>query len=114
MSNDTVRVAVGLRIGAPLCQTHKCAHCGKDTDQLGRHSLSCRSSTGRISRHHAINNIILHSLAAAKIPSRLEPSGLFSSDRKRPDGVSLVPLEEWKQPSMPVKCTSIIYHLKRL
>ena len=115
MSNDTVRVAVGLRIGAPLCQSHKCANCGNDADQLGRHGLSCRSSTGRISRHHAINNIILHSLAAAKIPSRLEPSGLFSSDRKRPDGVSLVPWSQgrylaWDATCVDTFCPSNLPH----
>jgi hypothetical protein len=30
-------------------------------------------------------------MTAAKIPSRLEPSGLFRSDGKRPDGVTIVP-----------------------
>ena len=91
MSNDAVRIAVGLRVGAPLCQPHTCAHCGKGMDQFGRHGLSCKSSQGRRSRHQAINNIVLHSLASANIPSRLEPSGLHRSDGKRPDGVSLVP-----------------------
>ena len=32
-------------------------------------------------------------LSTAKIPSRLEPSGLYRSDGKRPDGASVVP---WK------------------
>ena len=91
MSNDAVRIAVGLRVGAPLCQPHTCAHCGKEVDQFGRHGLSCQSSQRRRSRHQAINNIVLHSLAFANIPSRLEPSGLHCSDGKRPDGVSLVP-----------------------
>ena len=90
MSNDTVRGAVGLRIGAPLCQPHQCNTCGKDVDQFGRHGLSCRYSHGRMPRHQAINNIIFHSLTAANVPSRLEPSGLFRADGKRPDGVSMV------------------------
>ena len=91
MSNDAIRIAVGLRVGTPLCQPHTCAHCGKEVDQFGRHDLSCQSSQGRRSRHQAINNIALHSLASANIPSRLEPSGLHCLDGKRPDGVSLVP-----------------------
>ena len=32
-------------------------------------------------------------MVAAHVPSRLEPSGLYRSDGKRPDGVSIVP---WK------------------
>ena len=40
-----------------------------------------------------INDIIEQSLASAKIPSHLEPVGLYRSDGKRPDGASLTP---WK------------------
>ena len=35
-------------------------------------------------------------MSAAKIPSRLEPSGLSRSDGKRPDGVSVVPWRSGK------------------
>ena len=38
-------------------------------------------------------DIIHRALVAAHVPSRLEPSGLYRSDGKRPDGVSIVP---WK------------------
>ena len=38
-----------------------------------------------------LNNIIHRSLASANIPSRMEPSGLYRADGKRPDGVTLVP-----------------------
>ena len=41
-----------------------------------------------------MNNIIHHALATARIPSRLEPSGLHRADGKRPDGMTFVP---WKQ-----------------
>ena len=44
-------------------------------------------------RHAAINDIILHSLKSAGVPSQLEPSGLLRSDGKRPDGISIAP---WK------------------
>jgi hypothetical protein len=49
---------------------------------------------GRHFRHAVINNIIQHSLAAANIPSRLEPSGLARSDGKRPDGITISPWEK--------------------
>ena len=43
-----------------------------------------------------INDIIFHSLTVANVPSRLEPSGLFRADGKRPDGVSMVPWSQGK------------------
>ena len=91
MSNDTVRIAIGLRVGAPLCLPHTCACCGKPVDNLGLHGLSCQSSQGRVPRHQMLNNIIHRSLASANISNRLEPSGLYRADGKRPDGVTHVP-----------------------
>ena len=91
MDDESIRVAVGLRLGTPLCQPHSCNLCGAEVDHLATHGLSCHRSTGRHPRHSALNDIIHRALAAAKIPSRLEPSGLYRSDGKRPDGASLVP-----------------------
>ena len=76
MDNDTIRVAVGLRLGVPLCRPHTCVHCGSDVDAQGTHGLSCQYSQGRHFRHAAMNDIVHRSLVAAKIPARLEPSGL--------------------------------------
>ena len=42
----------------------------------------------------AINDLVQRALSSAKIPSRLEPSGLYHSDRKCPDGIPMVPW--WK------------------
>ena len=84
-------LAVGLRLGATLCYPHKCRHCGYEVDQLATHSLSCWWSKGRHPCHAAINDILCQSLVVAKVPSRLEPNGLYRSDRKRPDGISLAP-----------------------
>ena len=62
-------------------------------DSLATHGLSCKWSEGRHHRHAALNNVVHRALAAAKIPSRLEPSGLYRTDGKRPDGITVVP---WK------------------
>ena len=62
-------------------------------DSLGTHGLSCRSSEGRHHRHAALTVIVHRTLISAKIPARLEPSGLQRSDGKRPDGITMVP---WK------------------
>ena len=91
MDDETIRVAVGLRLGLSLCRPHMCTSCGVEVDNLGTHGLSCRFSKGRHSRHAAINDSIKRSLACAKVPSHLEPTGLYRSDGKRPDGATIVP-----------------------
>ena len=58
MDDETIRVAVGLRLGLPLCRPHMCTSCGAEVDKLGTHGLSCRFSKGRHSRHAAINDSI--------------------------------------------------------
>ena len=93
MSDDVVRVAAGLQLGVLLCRPHLCASCGADVSTLGTHGLSCRFSKGRHSRHAVVNDIVKRSLESAKILCHLEPTGLFRSDGKRPDGASIVP---WK------------------
>jgi hypothetical protein len=40
LDNDSVRIAVGLRLGWALCQTHTCP-CSATVDALGSHALSC-------------------------------------------------------------------------
>ena len=90
LDSTTLRIAVALRLGAPVCSTHTCV-CGSTVDTTGRHGLSCRKSAGRLSRHHALNDLIKRALSSAEIPSRLEPSSLARDDGKRPDGLSLIP-----------------------
>ena len=93
MDDDTIRVAIGLRLGSSLCRPHVCAHCGAEVDSLATHGLSCRWSEGRHHRHAPLNDILHRALTSAHVPSRLEPSGLYRSDGKRPDGITVVP---WK------------------
>ena len=88
MDNATMRISMGLRLGLPLCQSHTCQHCGAEVSQFATHGLSCRKSAGRHHRHSAVNEIIHRALVSAHVPSRLEPSGLYRSDGKRPDGVA--------------------------
>ena len=90
LHDNTLRVSVGLRLGSPLCKPHTCHHCGAEVDSHAIHGLSCRWSQDRHHRHATINDIIHRVLSSAKIPSRLEPSGLYRSDGKRPDGMPLV------------------------
>jgi hypothetical protein len=90
LDNSSLRIAVALRLGAPVCSPHTCI-CGADVDITGRHGLSCRKSAGRHSRHSAVNDLIKRALSSAEIPARLEPPSLARDDNKRPDGLSLTP-----------------------
>ena len=67
MDNDTIRVAVGLRLGVALCRPHSCQHCGAAVDQSGLHCLSCCFSTGRHYRHAALNEIIYRALTTSHV-----------------------------------------------
>ena len=73
-----------------ICEPHDCP-CGARVDSRGTHGLACRRSSGRMARHHNINDIIWRGLTRAGIPSSKEPQGLSRSDGKRPDGLTLIP-----------------------
>ena len=90
LSNEAVRVAVGMRLGVKICEEHQCP-CGVIVDKLGTHGLSCRKSAGRQQRHSLINDIIWRAMTKAKVQAVKEPSGLTRRDGKRPDGVTLIP-----------------------
>ena len=40
LSNQQLRIAIGLRVGSKVCQRHKCV-CGKDVTEDGWHGFSC-------------------------------------------------------------------------
>ena len=41
LSDNEVRIAVGLRLGLPICIPHDCSGCGASVDRFGVHGLSC-------------------------------------------------------------------------
>ena len=92
LDDNAVHVAVGLRLGANICEPHQCP-CGAMTDAKGLHGLSCKGGTGRSARHHSLNDLVWRALGKVNIPSVKEPSGLSRSDGKRPDGLTLIPWE---------------------
>ena len=53
LDNESIRVAVGLRLGCVLCSAHRC-ECGTFVSDQGVHGLSCRLAVGRLARHNAI------------------------------------------------------------
>ncbi len=40
MDDNTVRVAIDLRLGTAICGPHYCQLCGEKVNTLGRHALS--------------------------------------------------------------------------
>jgi len=88
-------VAVGLRLGLDLCIPHQC-QCGSPVDARGLHSFVCRRAPGRSARHHALNDLVARCFASAGTPVTKEPTGLFCTDGKRPDGLTLVPWQSGK------------------
>ena len=93
MDNATVRIAAGLRLGAPIVCSHLCV-CGTTVTTDGHHGLSCRRSAGRHSRHNQVNDLICRAFASSGTLATREPQGLCTRDGKRPDGVTQVP---WKR-----------------
>ena len=90
LDDEAVRVAVGLRLGANLCEPHSCV-CGQWVTALGHHGLSCSRGFSRFARHGVINDVVFRSLTKAGYPAIKEPPGLFRSDGKKPDGLTLIP-----------------------
>ena len=91
LENEDIRVAVGLHLGAALCQALQCP-CGALVKVNGLRGLSCKFYSGKHSRHASINDIIYiyRACCRADILAVKEPTGLTRTDGKRPDGSTLV------------------------
>ena len=107
MDDETLRISVGIRLGAKLCEPHTCI-CGAQVDFLGLHGLACKKSAGRTSRHNYVNDIIWRALCRAGVPSIKEPSGLTHSDAKRPDGLTQIPWDSGKCATWDVTVTDTL------
>ena len=107
LSDEAVRVAVGLRLGASICQPHQCP-CGSTVDSTGTHALSCKKSSARIQRHSALNDLIFRAFVKAGVPSIKELPGLLRTDGKRPDGVTQIPWASGKSLAWDVTVTDTL------
>ena len=101
---DAVRVAVALRLGAPVCEPHACRQCSRPVSRLGHHGLSCKRSAGRFSRHANLNDVLKRSLTSAGLPAILEPQGLDRGNGRRPDGLTLFPFKHGKSLTWDATC----------
>ena len=71
LDNDSLRIAVSIRLGLRVSTPHRC-RCGSKVDEYGLHPLYCRFSIGRLPRHTALYDVIRRSLQSAGIPALLE------------------------------------------
>ena len=105
----TVHIAVGLRLGANICEPHQTqCPCRVMTYAKGLHGLSCNWGTGRSARHHNLNDLVWRALGKANVPSVKEPTGLFRSDGKRPNGLTLIPWKNGKCVTWDVTVTDTL------
>ena len=96
LGKDELRIAVGLRVGAPLVRVHDCVDCGAEVKQDGHHGLACRSSAGRHRRHALANDVIVRAIRSVEVHAELEPKRLLRDDQRRPDGATLDPWHRGK------------------
>ena len=89
LDDQQLRISISLRLGANICLAHTC-HCGKRVERDGLHGLSCTKSAGRFSRHATFSYLIKQTLGSLDLPSVLERRGLYRTDGKRPDGVTMI------------------------
>ena len=89
MDDNTICIAIGLRLGAPLCIPHLCHHYGSNVARMG--SVAVSALHGRHFRHAMLNDLLHKALSSANVPYRLEPTGLDPADGNRPDGITTVP-----------------------
>ena len=80
LDNETVRVAVSLRLGSNLCVPHVYG-CEARVDDRGFHCFVCERAPCRINRHHALNDIVARAFVSAGIPAAPPQKGQIDSQR---------------------------------
>ena len=102
-----LRIAVGLRLGSRLCSPFPCV-CGTQMDSRGAHSLACRKSAGRQSRHACVNDVVSKAFTRAGIPVVKEPTGLIPGSSLRPDEATVIPWSGGRCLAWDVTCPDTV------
>ena len=89
LDDQQLRISFGLRLRANICVAHTC-HYGERVERDSLNGLSCTKSAGRFSRHATHNSLKKQTLGSHDLPSMLELRGLYRTDGKRPDGVTMI------------------------
>ena len=107
LTDQQLRISLSLHLGVKIWKKHT-SRCGKLVEENGHYGLSCARSAGRFSRHHNLNTFLKQALSSIKVPSILEPNCLTRKEGKRPDGITLAPLEEGKQLVWDIACVDLL------
>lgn len=107
LDNESFRIAVGFRLGSRICSSFLCA-CGAQMDPRGSHSLACRKSAGRQSRHATVNEVVYKAFVRAGIPAVKEPVGLIPASSLRPDGATIIPWKAGRCLAWDVTCPDTV------
>ncbi|GAU91351.1 hypothetical protein RvY_03620 [Ramazzottius varieornatus] len=108
LDDDSLRISVGLRLGAPICEPHTC-RCSATVDIHGRQGLSCKYSASRHSGHSSHNESLRRALVSCQVQAVLEPNGVLRDDsQKRPDGMTLGPWKEGEALVWDVACVDSV------
>lgn len=108
----TLRIAVALRLAAPIHTEYMCI-CGEvQADQYGLHGLNCSKTKGWHARHNEVNDIIKRTLATAGCPAEREPRSLAANNThnpaNRPDGITIYPWKNGKLLAWDYTCVSTL------
>ena len=91
LDDNAICVAVGLRLGCAICEAH-CCTCGVMVDHFGQHALFCKK---QLVRQSSASCLAERLDSRRPDPDRNTSSqgaqGLSRDERKRPDGLTLVP-----------------------
>lgn len=97
LDNDTYRLAMGLYVGAKICEKHTCKHCGYTIEENGQHILHCKGSNqSTINRHNMVNSCIISACKRSNLGAIIEPNHLCNSSSTRPDGMTMQPYSKGK------------------
>jgi len=67
----------------------------------------------RTARHHALNNLIARCFASAGVSLTKEAVGLYRTDGKRPDGLTLIPWQSGKSLCWDVTVTCWLHRISK-
>jgi hypothetical protein len=104
LTDEELTAAAALRLGVAFCEPHNCHHCGEYVDSRALHGISCVSGIHRRQKHDEINRLTAAAFRRAHISATTEPTGLFRSDGKRPDGITTMPFTGGKRVIWDITC----------
>jgi len=86
------RISVARLLGQPVSSSVPCPLCEQIIDPLGDHSLCCKKSGDRITRHNRLRNLVFKLADTGLLAPEMEKLGILGvtdKTRRRPGDVSV-------------------------